>query len=118
MSRLNSAARLLIVLFGFLLTGRIWAQNAPQQTAPSPQASPSAPLPSSQAQTFVTTDYSKPRGYFPNPLIPYEPRHVPPPNLSNTHRVDQLMHDGKIMLSINDAVALALENNLDMAISR
>jgi len=118
MSRLNSAARLLIVLFGFLLTGRSWAQNVPQQTAPSPQASPSAPLPSSQAQTFVTTDYSKPRGYFPNPLIPYEPRHVPPPNLSNTHRVDQLMHDGKIMLSINDAVALALENNLDMAISR
>ena len=118
MSRLNSATRLLIVLFGFLLSGRSWAQNAPQQTAPSPQASPSAPLQAPQPQTFVTTDYAKPRGYFPNPLIPYAPRHVPAPNLSNTHRVDQLMQDGKILLSINDAVALALENNLDMAISR
>jgi outer membrane protein len=118
MSRLNSATRLLIVLFGFLLSGPSWAQNAPQQTAPSPQASPSGPLQTPQPQTFVTTDYSKPRGYFPNPLIPYAPRHVPPPNLSNTHRIDQVMHDGKILLSINDAVALALENNLDMAISR
>jgi outer membrane protein TolC len=46
------------------------------------------------------------------------PRHVPPPDLSNTRRIDQLMQNGKILLSINDAIALALENNLDMGIAR
>ena len=37
---------------------------------------------------------------------------------SNTARIDQLMHDGKLYLSLNDAIALALENNLDIAIAR
>jgi outer membrane protein TolC len=46
------------------------------------------------------------------------PQHVPPPDLVNTPRIQQLMRDGKIMLSIDDAVALALENNLDIGISR
>jgi outer membrane protein TolC len=41
-----------------------------------------------------------------------------PPNLANTARIDQLMHDGKLYLSLNDAIALALENNLDIAIAR
>src|SRR5262249_25893228 len=43
---------------------------------------------------------------------------VPPPDLVNTPRIDQLMRDGKIYLSMDDAVALALENNLDIAIAR
>jgi outer membrane protein TolC len=76
----------------------------------------SAPAP--QPERFVMEDYSKPRPQFPNPVAAYMPRHVPPPNLSNTPRINQLMHNGKIYLSINDAVALALENNLDMGIAR
>jgi outer membrane protein len=118
MIRLSVAIRVLAVLFGFLEAHSIWAQDASQQMAPSPQASSSVPLQTPPPQRFEVTDYAKPRGYFPNPLIPYAPRHIPPPNLSNTPRLDQLLHDGKIMLSINDAVALALENNLDIAISR
>src|SRR6202035_4155707 len=55
---------------------------------------------------------------FPNVIAPYKPRYVPPPNLNNTDRIQQLMHDGKIMLSMNDAVALALENNLDLVLAR
>jgi hypothetical protein len=43
---------------------------------------------------------------------------VPPPNLSNSARIDPLIHNGKIMLSINDAVALTLENNLDIVLAR
>ncbi len=46
------------------------------------------------------------------------PRQVEAPNLSNTARIDSLMHDGKLFLSLNDAIALALENNLDIAIAR
>ncbi len=51
-------------------------------------------------------------------LAPYTARHVAPPNLANTPRIDQLLHDGKLYISMNDAVALALENNLDIAIAR
>ncbi|HTZ98571.1 MAG TPA: TolC family protein [Terriglobales bacterium] len=100
--------------------------GAQEVNAPTPQtatqentAIPPAPTPAPVSQPFYAgQDYSKPRSHFPNPIAPYMPRHVPPPNLANTPRIDQVMHDGKIMLSIDDAVALALENNLDIAIAR
>jgi outer membrane protein len=63
-------------------------------------------------------DYSKPRSHFPNPIAPYEARDIPPPNLSNSQRIGALIHDGKLMLSLNDAIALTLENNLDIGIAR
>jgi outer membrane protein len=63
-------------------------------------------------------NYSKARAPFPNIFAPYSSRSVAAPNLANTPRIDQLMRDGKIMLSLDDAVALALENNLDIAIAR
>jgi outer membrane protein len=85
-----------------------WAQDAP--AAPAVQTAPDKPLP--------VLDYAKPVSHFPNPIGPYKPRTVAPPNLSNTARIDQLMHDGKLYLSLNDAIALALENNLDIAIAR
>jgi outer membrane protein TolC len=43
---------------------------------------------------------------------------VAQPNQGNSPRIDSLMHDGKIYLSIDDAVALTLENNLDLDIAR
>src|SRR5260370_1972413 len=95
-----------------------WAQDA--SSVPS---APSAQMPAQQAvpsksQPFEVKEYSKPRSAFPNLLAPYTARHVAPPNLANTPRIDQLMRDGKIYISMNDAVALALENNLDIAIAR
>jgi outer membrane protein TolC len=63
-------------------------------------------------------DYSKPRPAFPHVLQPYLPLQLAQPNLANSPRIDSLMHDGKIYLSIDDAVALALENNLDLDIAR
>ena len=63
-------------------------------------------------------NYSKPLGFALNPLAPFTPQNVPPPVVSNTPRIDQLTKDGKLMLSLNDAIALALENNLDLAIAR
>lgn len=62
-------------------------------------------------------DYSKSKA-FPNLFAPYEGRTLKPPNLENSPRIQQLIHDGKLTLSLNDAVALALENNLDLAIAR
>ncbi|MGH9557320.1 MAG: TolC family protein [Terriglobales bacterium] len=63
-------------------------------------------------------DYSKPRPHLPNFVAPYAPRMVPEPRVSNTARIDQLMKEDSLMLSLSDAIALALENNLDLAIAR
>ncbi|HMH02101.1 MAG TPA: TolC family protein [Terriglobales bacterium] len=110
--RLNCASRLLA---GFLMAGLLsasgWTQTS-QSTAPA--ALPAAP----STQRFEVRDYTKPRSHFPNPIRPYLPRQVAPPDLSNTPRVESLIQNGKLMLSMNDAIALALENNLDIAIAR
>lgn len=109
----SSSVRLIAVLVligSFCLTSLAQSQT---------ESVPAAPTPAQNGQQFrIEKDYSKPRAAFPNVIAPYEPRHVPPPNLANTARIDQLLQNGKIMLSINDAVALALENNLDIAIAR
>lgn len=102
--RLAAAASLFLTL-----TVACWSQEPP--AAPTPQNTPEArPLP--------VLNYAKPVSHFPNPIGPYKPRHLAAPNLANTGRIDSLMHDGKLYLSLNDAIALALENNLDIAIAR
>jgi outer membrane protein len=109
---LKSPVRLALGLALVCLLGTLgWTQDAPA----APQ--PSAPAPQAQAP-FHFSDYAKPRTHFPNPLGPYVARDVPSPNLANTPRVDRLMQNGKLMLSLDDAIALALENNLDIAIAR
>jgi outer membrane protein len=63
-------------------------------------------------------DYSKPHSHLPDLFFPYVPRGVPPPNFTNTDRMQRAVRDGKLQLSLNDAIALALENNLDLVIAR
>lgn len=53
-----------------------------------------------------------------NPIRSYMPSDVPQLNLTNSPRLQQLIRDGKIYLSLKDAIALALENNLDLAYFR
>ena len=50
-----------------------------------------------------------------NPLSPYRPSFVPPVDLHNSPRLENLIRDGKLYLSLQDAIALAIENNLDLA---
>jgi outer membrane protein TolC len=63
-------------------------------------------------------DYEFGKRWFPNIFDPYTPMHVPMPNLSNTPKIDQLIKDGKLSLSLQDAISLALENNMDIAVQR
>jgi outer membrane protein len=63
-------------------------------------------------------DFTKPKGHFPNPIGPYTARKVLDPVFSNTPRLEQLVKNGQLVLSLNDTIALALENNLDLAIAR
>src|SRR5690242_11715806 len=84
---------------------------------PGAQDIPSAPevktLPSP-----VQTDYSKPVALLPNPFARYIPRDVPPPAFTNGPRLEELIKNGKLMLSMNDAIAIAVSDNLDIAVQR
>lgn len=53
-----------------------------------------------------------------NPFKTYTPVNVPAPSLTNSVRLQDCIHNGKLYLSIDDAIDLALENNLDIAVSR
>jgi outer membrane protein TolC len=127
-SRLTPAARRLLALaLAAALPCLSWGQQSSdqqqagqQQTAPTAQSQPATTVPveTPQPRRFQLQDYTNPKGYFPNPVAPYTARHLPPPDLSNTPRLEQLLQNGKLMLSMNDAVALALENNMDIAIQR
>ncbi len=133
---IRSAARKMLSLgLMTLLATAAWAQDAPPPSAP-PQAAqstpaqntqpsmpplspmPQAPAPQHNAHLYSDQNYSKPMSGFPNLIAPYTSRHVPLPNLTNSAMTDKLFHDGKIYLSINDAVAMAIENNLDITLQR
>ncbi len=114
------------------------AQPDGGQTAPPPSTQSTMPPAGTQTQTPPLTplpqapapqhnaahlysgnqNYSKPISGFPNFIAPYQVRHVPQPNLINSAMTDKLFRDGQIYLSINDAVAMALENNLDITLQR
>ena len=70
----------------------------------------------SPGQTATSFQLEMPKSH--NPLSPYTPDRVPEPTLTNSPRLEQLVRDGKLYLSLKDAVSLALENNLDLAIAR
>ena len=54
-------------------------------------------------------------GFVKNAFVrPYEAKPVPPVNLQNSKRIFDLVRAGQLYLSLADAIALALENNLDI----
>jgi len=56
--------------------------------------------------------------WFPNFWGPYTTPYVPLPRMSNSERLHSLTSDGKLRLSVDDAISLALENNLDISVAR
>ncbi|RPJ87017.1 MAG: TolC family protein [Acidobacteria bacterium] len=60
----------------------------------------------------------EPAPWFPNILRPYQAQPAPPLVLENSPRLDRLIREGKLELTVADALALALENNLDLAVQR
>ena len=67
-------------------------------------------------QTGSTVRFDMPASH--NPLSAYSADEVPKPDLTNSPLLGQLIRDGKLYLSLKDAIRLALENNLDLAIAR
>src|SRR5689334_21643758 len=89
---LSLALAALLIAPGWAQDTAQWAPNAPSQSTPAQAQSP-------RSQAFDFSSYSKPSSHFPNPIGPYIPRKVEAANLSNTPRIDQLMQNGKLMLS-------------------
>src|SRR5438876_5095292 len=93
-----------------------FGQEAPQNTqaAPAKTATPIVPVSLGSAKY----SYSHAPKPFPNLLAPYSPIKVEAPGLTNSPRIDQLIHDGKLELSMQEAVELALENSMDIVVQR
>ncbi|MFL6438356.1 MAG: TolC family protein [Terriglobales bacterium] len=72
----------------------------------------------SQAQAGQSEDLTKGASAFPNVLAPYKAHIIAEPNLTNSARINNLIQNGNLMLSLDDAITLALENNLDLVIAR
>lgn len=107
------------ISLSLLIQGWLVAQQATAAAQPQAQSSlPAAPQDTQAQQHYVVHDYSKSVKPFPNVIAPYKSRQVPEPNLTNAPRIDQLVRNGKIYLSMDDAIALALENNLDLVLAR
>jgi outer membrane protein len=94
------------------------APTAPGQSSPQPeaQATPSGPV---QPRTVdLRRDYSAGRKWFPDIIGPYTAMKSAEPSLTNSPLIGQLLLDGKLMLSLQDAISLALENNLAIDVER
>jgi outer membrane protein TolC len=68
------------------------------------------------AQTNASASFEMPKSH--DPFSAYMSSEVPEPRLTNSPLLGQLIRDGKLQLSLKDAIQLALENNLDLAIAR
>jgi outer membrane protein len=95
------------------------AENPPSKPAPTAsvatEGSSIAPVSSLGLAKYNFTN--GPRA-FPNLLKPYQQIHIDEPVITNSPRLQQLIHDGKLELSLEDAVELALENSLDIGVQR
>jgi outer membrane protein len=92
------------------------ATPAPTQQSAAPNAV-NAPEPRPLPK-ISGIDYSKPASFFPNPFARYMPREVPPPAFTNAPKLEQLIQNGKLVLSLDDAIAIAVSDNLDIAVAR
>jgi len=117
---LQAAALVLLLVGGSVQPG--WSQGATVPVAGSQAGSlPATPAPKPAGTLYLrdtSKDYTRLKPMLPNPFKPYTATNVPASRLGNTPRLDQLLKDGKIYLSLSDAVLLALENNFDIAIAR
>ncbi|HEY4053014.1 MAG TPA: TolC family protein [Terriglobales bacterium] len=87
----------------FFLHSSSWGQATSGQT-------------NSSTQIDASTVFKMPSSH--NPLSSYSPSQTAEPLLRNSPQLNQLIKDGKLYLSLQDAIHLALENNLDIAIAR
>lgn len=119
---LRAAASVLLTLVTGIPSG--WAQqpspNPPQEKQSS--ALPAAPVPTPTEPLYLrpsARDFSRAAGdIYRTPWRVWVPTSVDAASFTNSVRLQDLVKDGKIYLSLSDAIALAIENNYDLAIAR
>ncbi len=79
---------------------------------------PQAPAPAAQSAPAGQVPFDAMMRHSNNPVNAYRASNVPAPSMANSARLSSLMRDGKLYLSLRDAIDLALENNLDLVIAR
>jgi outer membrane protein len=121
--RLHAVAAVLLTLASTMPPGYA-QQEAAGAKGPDKAASqlPPAPTPvPTSAIPLRTSDrsYARPFASWLNrPFDVYLPTSIPKASFVNSVRLNDLVKDGKIYLSLADALALAIENNYDIAIAR
>jgi hypothetical protein len=137
--RTTSFAAIVLMQLNLALAASPAAAQSPALSQQAPAASPSAqavpdsptpaasatPAPASLAQdmqqqsTFAPQKpFNVPMPHSHNPIFPYRPSTAPELNLFNSPRLQNLIRAGKIYVSLHDAIAVAIENNLDLAYFR
>src|SRR5437879_4021775 len=93
-----------------------FGQEATQttQAAPAKTSTPVVPVSLGSAKY----NYTRAPRPFPNLFAPYSPIKIGEPGLTNSPRIDQVIQDGKLNVSLQEAVELALENNMDIVVQR
>jgi outer membrane protein len=104
----------LAILMVFAPVAPAFAQQSGQDSS-VPPAQPQA-----KARTIQVSNqnYTLGQRWFPSILAPYTPTIVPEPVLTNSPTIEQMIQNGKLQISLQDAIDLALQNNLDIAIQR
>ncbi|MGB7437103.1 MAG: TolC family protein [Candidatus Acidiferrum sp.] len=109
-------------LFAAILAGAIAATPVAPIRAQEP-SSPAQPQAAAQGGVPISLgiskfDYSRAPSWFPSIANPYREHFIAPGVLTNSPRLDDLIHDGKLPLSLQDAIALAMENSMDIVVQR
>ncbi|HKF49888.1 MAG TPA: TolC family protein [Terracidiphilus sp.] len=100
------------------------AAQAPEAPATSNAQPAATPTLAQQAQQAQQQSFAPPKAFhveLPHshkPFSPYFPSDAPPLDLNNSPRLESLIRDGKLYISLQDVIALAIENNLDLAYFR
>jgi len=115
-----SARPLLAAILAVTLVGGPISPAFGQDTPQNAQAAPVKPATTAVPVSLGSAKYNYSRAprAFPNIFAPYAPIKIGEPGLTNSPRVDQLVRDGKLELSLQEAVELALENNMDIVVQR
>jgi len=122
-NRLRAIAAVLLTLAAGSPSG--FAQQAsagasgPDKAASDLPAAPAPVLTLPLNLRSSARDFSKPAGrLLGDPINMYRPTTITKSSFANSVRLTDLVKDGKIYLSLSDAIALAIENNYDIAIAR
>src|SRR5580692_6793770 len=109
-------------LLAAVMAGILAGAPLPPVSAQEP-AEPQTPKPVAQGGVPISLGVSKynythsPKA-FPSLFAPYRTQFVDPGVLANSPRLEQLISNGKMNLSLQDAIALALENSMDIVVQR